>query len=286
MISSSQRDTPTIGSTQPALHVPSVWRLGLSRGAVEIKTFMRERETVVFTFALPVVLLLLLGSIYTGTYAGTGATASEYFAASMLAAGIASTTFVSLGTGVVSDREDGTLKRLRGVPLRPVSYFIGKLILVLAVSLSETVLIIAVGVLLFHMRLPASPGRLATLAWVFLLGAASCSFLGLAASSVVRSVRGAAATMNLPYLVLCFISGIFVTPITAVPRALAQIGAVFPLKWLAQGLRSVFLPDTMASREIGGSWDLGLVALVLAGWCVLGLLLCLTTFRWRGRRDG
>ena len=27
-------------------------------------------------------------------------------------------------------------------------------------------------------------------------------------------------------------------------------------------------------------------ALVLAAWCLGGLILCLTTFRWQGRKDG
>ena len=59
-----------------------------------------------------------------------------------------------------------------------------------------------------------------------------------------------------------------------------QIAALFPLKWLCQGMRSVFLPDSFASQEAAGSWELGRIALVLGAWCVGGLLLCLATFRW------
>ena len=60
-----------------------------------------------------------------------------------------------------------------------------------------------------------------------------------------------------------------------------QVGAVFPLKWMAQGLRSVFLPDTAAPAGAGRHrWEHGRIALVLAAWCVGGLVLCLMTFRW------
>jgi ABC-2 type transport system permease protein len=65
-----------------------------------------------------------------------------------------------------------------------------------------------------------------------------------------------------------------------------QIAALFPLKWLCQGMRSVFLPDSFAVAEPAGSWELGRIALVLGAWCVGALLLCLATFRWTSKRDG
>jgi ABC-2 type transport system permease protein len=61
---------------------------------------------------------------------------------------------------------------------------------------------------------------------------------------------------------------------------------VFPLKWMAQGMRSVFLPDVFAAQERSGSWQHGEAAIVLGIWCVVGLLIGLRTFRWRSREDG
>ena len=86
-------------------------------------------------------------------------------------------------------------------------------------------------------------------------------------------------------LVLQFISGVFFV-YTELPTWMQQVAAVFPLKWMAQGLRSVFLPESLASIEPAGSWELGRVALVLGVWCVVGLLLCRFTFRWTTKRDG
>ena len=87
----------------------------------------------------------------------------------------------------------------------------------------------------------------------------------------------------LPFLVLQFISGVYI-PIGDLPGWLAGIGALFPLKWMCQGFRSVFLPDSAAVLEQAGSWEPGRTALVLAAWCLGGLVLCLLTFRWHGRR--
>ena len=47
----------------------------------------------------------------------------------------------------------------------------------------------------------------------------------------------------------------------------------------------MFLPDSMVFQEAGGAWEHGRMALVLGAWCVVGLVLCLVTFRWTDRRD-
>ena len=93
-----------------------------------------------------------------------------------------------------------------------------------------------------------------------------------------------AATVTPVALVLQFISGVFFQ-FNQVPTWLQTVAALFPLKWMAQGLRSVFLPDALAAEEPAGSWELGRVALVLAIWCVVGLLLCVRTFTWQDRTD-
>jgi ABC-2 type transport system permease protein len=80
-------------------------------------------------------------------------------------------------------------------------------------------------------------------------------------------------------LVLQFISGVFFV-FTDLPSWMQQVAAIFPLKWMCQGLRSVFLPDSFAAAEPAGSWELGKIALILAAWCAVGLVLCVRTFRW------
>ena len=86
-------------------------------------------------------------------------------------------------------------------------------------------------------------------------------------------------------LVLQFTSGVFFQ-YDELPAWMQQMAAVFPLKWLAQGMRSVFLPDSFQQQELAGSWELGRTALVLALWAVMALVLALRGFRWRRRDDG
>jgi len=79
--------------------------------------------------------------------------------------------------------------------------------------------------------------------------------------------------------VLQFISGVYLQ-FSLLPGWLQNFASVFPLKWLAQGMRSVFLPDSFKSVEQNESWDLGTAAIVLVVWLVAGLVAARFTFRW------
>jgi ABC-2 type transport system permease protein len=267
-----------------AAPLPSLLTTGVSRGRIEVTTFFREREVVVFIFALPAVLLLLLGSIFNSEHVQVpGVTTGQLYAAGMIAGGIMATSYQYLGISVAVERDQGLLKRLYGTPLPHAAYFIGKIIQVFVCLIAEVALLMIVGVAFYHLHLPSTPGKWLTLAWICLLGGTACALLGLGVSSLARSARSASPIITLPFLVLEFISGIFV-PFSDVPRALQTVAAIFPLKWMAQGLRSVFLPPQAVALEPAHSWELGRVALVLALWIAAGLILCIRTFRWQTRR--
>src|ERR1700742_2059099 len=168
--------TPVLDRTTA---LPGLLRLGLSRGVIELKQFFRNREQVVFTFTFPAIILILLGSVFGDSFSGTGVTAGQVFAASMAGSGIIATSFLNLGISVAQDREDHTLKRLRGAPIPASAYFIGKIILVAVASIAEVILLVAVGMLMFDVELPSGADRWFPFAWVFVLGTISCSLLGI-----------------------------------------------------------------------------------------------------------
>ncbi len=111
----------------------------------------------------------------------------------------------------------------------------------------------------------------------------SRSKMSSAASS--PPAQTASAVVVIPFLLLQFTSGIFV-PVHLMPDWILTGASLFPLLWMAQGMRAAFFPDEMAVMEASGAWDLPMVALVLGGWCVVGLVLTLLTFRWKTRKDG
>ncbi|MET8096026.1 ABC transporter permease [Streptomyces sp. NPDC005236] len=274
-----------IGTKNTSGRLPDAWGLGLRRGALEIRQFFRQRDQVVFTFAFPVVFLFLFASIFSDDVKGAGVTASQLYVPAMMAAGIMSTSFQSLGISIAIERDEKVLRRLRGTPMPPAAYFLGKIWLVLVTGALETAILLVVGTTLYGVDLPSDPGRWADFGWIFVLGLTACALLGIAVSSVPKSGKSATSVVVLPFLVLQFISGVYIS-VDTIPDWMLNIGALFPLKWMCQGLRGVFLPDSAKVLEQAGDWEFGRIALVLGAWCAGGLLLCLLTFRWKDRRDG
>ncbi|WP_200216851.1 ABC transporter permease [Micromonospora coerulea] len=258
--------------------------LALRQGRLEITQFLRSRESVVFTMGFPIIMILIFAAIFNGEIGG-GVKFTQYFITGMIATGLMTVSFQNLGIWIPIERDRGVLKRYRGTPMPKWVYFAGKVIMVVAIGVAETALLLVVAVLLFGLKLPDTATKWLTFGWVAALGVTACTLCGIAISSLARTARSGSAVVTPVALVLQFISGVFFV-FTELPTWMQQVAALFPLKWMCQGLRSVFLPDSFGAQEPGGSFELGRVALVLAAWCVIGLLLCLTTFRWTTRRDG
>ncbi len=252
--------------------------LGFLRGGLEIKQFLRQRESVVFTLAFPVILLFIFGSVFKNTIA-PGVTFSQYFVAGMVASGLVNTGFQQLAISIPMSRDVGTLKRLRGTPMSPISYFIGKGIVVTAAMLFQVALLLGFGALLFGLHLPTSPALWLRFTWLIVLGSACSTVLGIAFSSVPKSGRGASAVVSPIVIILQFLSGVFFV-FSDLPKWMQDIAAIFPLKWLTQGMRSVFLPDSFAIKEAGHSWEIGKIALILVIWLVIGTLASMRSFKW------
>jgi len=259
--------------------LPSPLRIGLSRVIPELKMFYRRPEQMVLTFSLPAVICILLGSIFSTKLPQVGTSTGAVIAASMLAYGILSTSFINLGISIASDRETGALRRLRGTPTTALSYFIGKIALVAIASLAEAVVLLSVGLLFFGLHLPTTVFGWFTLAWVFLLGIVSCSLLGIFISNLASNAVAAAVVTNGPAVSLQFVSGTYV-PLNVLPPWMLTLGSIFPVKWMAQGFRSVLLPAKMAAFEPAGNWEHWHIFCVLTAWTACGLAACLAVFRW------
>ncbi|NCT89711.1 ABC transporter permease [Cellulomonas sp. APG4] len=269
--------------------LPSALRLGLARTSLEIREFFRERDAVVFVFAYPIIMLAIFATVFGQDGArvgpGEGVPFAQYFLPGMVATGVLLSSFQNLAISISVERDEGRLKRLRATPMPASAYFLGKVGSMLVTCVVQTALLLAVGAVLFDVTLPDDPGRWWTFAWVFALGTGSGAICGVAFSSIPRSGRSASAVVIPVAIVLQFISGVFFT-FGDLPAWMQQVASLFPLKWMAQGMRSVFLPDAAAALEPSGSWQHGATAAVLVAYLVVGLVVGVRTFRWRRRDDG
>lgn len=274
----------------PALPAGRTLSLGVSRIAYETRIYFRSGDQVFFTFLFPVVMLAIFSTAFSAVGKvgaapdGTGGiTQAAYYLPGMIAAGILLSGVQNLATDIATEKSDGTLKRLGGSPLPVFSYFLGKMGQVFVTSILQIALLLLVAHVAFDVALPTEPEKWLTFAWIYLLSIVTSAVLGIALSSLPRSGKSATAVVIPIVLVLQFISGVYLS-FTMLPTWLQNVASVFPLKWIAQGMRSVFLPESFAAQEQNGVWDLGWVGLVLAVWCVAGLVLCRLTFRWIRRQ--
>lgn len=258
---------------------PSWLSIAVDRTAVELKEFFRSTSQMIFIFAFPIIFQVLFGAIFGGQDVDEGVSFAQYFLAGMIASGILYTGFQSLAISIAIDRDGDALKRLRATPLPTTAYFAGKLAQVLIVSVVQIAILIALGVIAYDVDLPTSGHAWWTFTWVFLLGTGASVTAGIAASSLLRNAKASSAVLTPVMLVLQFTSGVFVVYNT-LPSLLQRVGEVFPLKWLAQGMRSVFLPDRFAQAEVNQSWEHPQMAIILAVWLVVGLVAAVRTFRW------
>jgi ABC-2 type transport system permease protein len=243
----------------------------------DLRCFLRNRGSVFWTLALPVLFLVIFGSIFRHhNVAVPGGRIDEpaYYVPGIIAYGVIAATFSNLVISVVRYRETGIYKRRRATPL-PASAVITARALVAAVSvLAITAVLLAIGWAAFAAHIPAATGPAFLLDIV--VGAIVFSCLGFAVAGLISSIDGAQPVTLAIVLPLCFLSGVFI-PILELPHWLADIGKIFPVHALADALLTAYNPHTTGS---GLRWaDLA----VLAAWGAGGLIVAVRHFSWLPR---
>ncbi|WP_256839318.1 ABC transporter permease [Ornithinimicrobium faecis] len=274
------RSAPRHGPRDRA-SMPGLLAATRQRSSVELKSFFRNTQSMVFTLMLPILLLVVFGTIFSGTIEGTTTDFKQYFVAGIIAAGVMSTAFTGLAINVALEREMGLIRRLASSPMPKGAYFLGKVVLVAVTSVLETIILVGIGAAFFGLNIPTDVNHWAVFAGVLVLGTAACSLCGLAYTALIPSAAAASAVVTPPFLVLQFISGVFF-PFNELPGWMQSFASIFPLKWMTQGFRYVFLPEDFQIVESGGTWDLPGVAMMLGLWVLVGGVLTMVTFRWRG----
>jgi ABC-2 type transport system permease protein len=230
--------------------------------------FWRSRELAFFTFLLPILFFVLLGSVYGGDTIDR-VKGSSYLLAGMLGYGVAATAFAGLAITLVVRRESGVLKRLRATPLPPAAYVGGVLGSTLLVYALEALVLIVLGRVLFDVPLP---DRVLSLVLTLLLGAVAFAAMALALTAAIRTAEGSSAVVNAIYLPMTFISGSFFSA-HSFPRFVRAIADVLPLTYFIRLVRDV----TLHGHEI---WSRPGSIGVVAAWGAVGALLALRGFRW------
>ena len=233
--------------------------------------FWRSREAAVFIFIFPVMLFVLLASVFGGgDYEGRPV--KDFLLTGLLGYGAANTAFAGLAITLVLRREAGILKRLRSTPLSAAVYLAAVLASSLAVFALQSVVLVVLGRIVFGAELPERPlGVALTLAF----GAAAMAALGVGVAGLIRSAEGASAVVNVIVLPMSFLSGAF-GPTRNLPRFLEALADALPLRHFLDAVQGIYLDGEQP-------WDHAGSLAVVGAWGVLGLLLALRYFHWQPR---
>jgi len=259
---------------------PSTVRIARSRVGLELRLFFRDRQKVAFSFAYPVVMLVIFAAILGGDERPGDVPFTQYFLAGMAATGIMLVSFQAVGTTIAEERATGQLERLQLLGTPAAAYFAGKAGQVLVTTAAQLALLLPVAHYAYDVPMRVDLWHWLTFLWVSALGALAGTVLGIAVSALPGNASSVATGIAALALVLQFFSGVFFG-FLELPGWMQQLAAVFPLKWLTQGMRSAFLPEEAGAFEIAGGWEHGRTALVLVAWVIIGVMVCVRTFRWR-----
>ncbi|NJP45442.1 ABC transporter permease [Actinacidiphila epipremni] len=262
--------TPAPGGKSTAKAVPGPY-VTLTRAA--FLASVRDRTTVFFTFAFPLVFLVVFGLLFRGQSVDGGLPYINYVAPGVLAWGVGNAALFGPAFALMHWRRDDILRLIWRTPTPLPTVLGSRLLVAIAVGLMQAVLFTAVALLpFFGLHLDGSwPLALPLL----VLGVAAFLALGLVVGSLADTPEAVAAIANCVMVPMAFLSGAFY-PADLLPGWIRTASWVLPLRYLDDGLT-----DVLAGRASAGSLALdcgGLVAFAV----VFGLIAA-RIFRWSNR---
>lgn len=139
---------------------------------------------------------------------------------------------------IVKEKETGTMEVLLVSPLQPPLIVLGKITPYIALAVVNTVLILLLGLGLFHVPMLGNWGLLALECLLFILTTLSLGIL----ISTVTSSQQTAMMMSLAGLLMptVLLSG-FIFPLNSMPLALQFLANIIPAKWFILILKNIML---------------------------------------------
>lgn len=237
---------------------------------VELKLFVREPVTLIFTLVLPLIFLFVMGEVFSknpgsGT-AFRGAAAIDYYLPAYIGVVMAATGIVALPLHIAGYREKGILKRLRASSLPVYQWMASQITVSLIITLVSLMILIMPAVWLYHAGAPTSPGLVIGSAILALL---AFTFLGILLGSVIPTTR-AAQGAGMPLFFLMFILSGSGPPKAVMSTGMQNVGQVFPL-WHATSLAQ--------DAWLGYGWNTT-ASLALAGYLVISIIISILVFKW------
>ncbi len=239
---------------------------------VELKLFLREPLTVVFSLALPLIILFVLGGVFGNepsapgeqvVYRGVGP--MSYYVPAYLALVVASVCVISIPTHLAGNRERGVLKRFHASSIAAWEVAGAQIAVAFVLSIVSSVLLVLAATMAYDFDAAAYP---AGVVGVFALLVVGFAAFGIFLGAVLPTARAAQAVGMLVWFVMLFLGGAGPPP-EVLTTGMQLVSEFTPLWHGVQIMQTAWL-----GLDAGLSW------LVFGGIGVASAVLALRFFRW------
>ena len=239
---------------------------------VDVKLFLREPLTVVFSLALPLIILFVLGGVFGNEPSGPGEEVvfrgigpMTYYVPAYLALVIASVSVISIPTHLAGSRERGVLKRLHASSVSAWQVAGSSIVVAFVLSTLSAVIMVVAATLAYDFAAPVS---LPTVIAVFVVLTLGFAAFGMFLGAVMPTARAAQALGMLIWFVMLFLGG-----------------AGPPPEVMTGGMQAVSdaTPMWHAVRIMQQAWldfDPGLSWAIFASFAAASAVLGIRFFRW------
>jgi ABC-2 type transport system permease protein len=242
---------------------------------VHYKSTLRDKTALFFTFAFPLLFIVIFGLLFGSTKTSGGQTVIDTMAPGVMSWGVGNAAVFGLGYNLVQWRSTDLLRMIRRTPTPLTSFLASRFVVVLGVALAQAVLFLAVASIP-PFDLHTTPlGLLAGLP-VLVCGALAFYAIGLLVGNLARTPDAIAAIANCLMVPMAFLSGSFF-PLSQSPAWLKAVSRVLPLRYMNDGFDAVL--------DGQGHYGTMLVSCVilLAFTAVFGYV-AFRTFRWENAK--
>jgi ABC-2 type transport system permease protein len=229
---------------------------------------LRTPAFSVLSLGMPVMFFALFNAIFGGQREASGISAGEYILISYATYAVANVMVYNFGIGVANDRGRKLDLLQRAMPLPPPVAAVAQVLFALLFALMALLILFVYAFVIGGVRLGA--GTWLDLTWRLLLGSFPMLGLGMAIGYGVGA-SAAPAVVNVVYLPMAFLSGIFI-PFSILPHVIQQIGQVLPTYHYAQ-LGWAVLGSGVANESTGTA------LLWLAGWTAVMMAVAVRLYR-------
>jgi ABC-2 type transport system permease protein len=251
-------------------------QLVLRQARFENKAFWRNPAAAFFTFAFPLLFLVIFSTLLGGgtspSPTGEEIERTTYFIPAILSFAVVTACFTNIAISISFSRDEGILKRLRGTPCPGWVFLAGRVLHAVFVNLILVVIVLIFGQVFYGVDIPLD--TVAAFVLTLVVGAGAFCALGLAATCAVPNAEAAPAVVNVMVLPLLFLSGTFI-PIGDAPQWIQTFAGLFPIKHFLDAMFESFLPPP--DNPSGFVWS---SIIVIALWGMAGLIIAARFFRW------